>query len=156
MIEVIEARPLKQALLNHYGHFADQRIKNIDRGVLFIADGRGPGDHGADRKLFLWFCMIFAGVIDAGRVEVSLRGGVPKSASVNAWIQKHGAAGSDGSLVFTVTPNDIGKLDELAAAFRFIVRPGAPRYAEKAYKYVCPRSAAALDQLSRVLAGHWV
>ena len=37
-----------------------------------------------------------------------------------------------------------------------VVRPGAPRYAEQAYKYVCPRSAAALDQLSKVFAGHWV
>jgi hypothetical protein len=156
MTEMIEARPLKQALLNHYGHFADQRIKSLDRGILFIVDDRGSGDHGADRKLFLWFCTIFAEVVDANTVKVSLRGGVPKGTGVSAWIQKYAVAASDGSLVFNVTPNDIAKLGELASAFRSIVRPGAPRYTEKAYKFVCPRAAAALDQLSKVLAGHWV
>ena len=60
-----DMRPLKQALLDQYGHFADKRIKNNDRGSLFIVDDRGPGDHGADGKLFLWFCVIFAEVIAA-------------------------------------------------------------------------------------------
>src|SRR5271166_3243247 len=122
------ARPLKQALLDHYGHFADKRIKNLVRGSLFIADDRGPGDHGADGKLFLWFCLIFVEVIDADTIKVSLRGGVPKGASVKAWVQKHGAEATDGSLIFNVMRKDQAKLSELGAAFRSIVRPGAPRY----------------------------
>ena len=100
--------------------------------------------------------MIFAEVIGANRVDVTLRGGVPKGAPIKAWVQKHGAVASDASLAFTVTPNDIAKLDDLAAAFRPVVRPGAPRYAEKAYEYVCPRTAAALERLSKALAAHWV
>ena len=92
--------------------------------------------------------MIFAEAIDANTVTVSLRGGVPKGASVKAWVQKHGVAASNGSLVFSVTPNDVDKLDELAAAFRPIVRLGAPRYAEK----LTNMSALELRQRSNGLA----
>lgn len=153
--DTVKIRALKQALFNHYGQFADKRIKNIDRGNLFIADDRGPGDYAADKSLFLWFCSIFAEVIDGNTLKVSMRGGVPKGAAVAAWIKKHAAVSSDESLTFTVTSDDVSKLTELAAAFRSIVSRGAPRYAEKAYKYVCPRTAAALDALGKVLGAHW-
>jgi hypothetical protein len=79
--------------------------------------------------------MIFVEVIDANTVKLRLRGGVPKGASVKAWVQKHGAEASKDSLIFNATPTSLPKVGEFAAAFRFIVCPGAPRYDEKAYKY---------------------
>jgi hypothetical protein len=42
----------------------------------------------------------------------------------------------------------------LANAFEAIVAAGA-RYNVKAYKYVCPRTAASLGRLRKVLTGHW-
>lgn len=156
---MIEARPLKQALLDHYGHFADKRIKNIDRGTRFIVDDRGPGDFGADRQLFLWFCQIWVDVTGPASLQVTMYGGVPKGASVGAWTNKHVARKNEGEtsgrLVFDVAPDNQEKLLELAVAFRSIVRPDAPRYAEKAYKYVCPRTAAALEKLLEVLVSQW-
>jgi len=150
-----DLRPLKQALLNEYETFADRRIKNIDRGNLFIADDRGPGDHGADKQLFLWFCTIFVAVVDHDKVKVTLGKAIPRSAAVMAWIKKYGADDVEIGVSFDVTNHDVAKLGELASAIRSIVRPGAPRYPVKAYKYVCPRTAKSLDRLRHVLTAHW-
>ena len=150
-----DLRPLKQALLNEYETFADRRIKNIDRGNLFIADDRGPGDHGADKQLFLWFCTIFVQVTEPNRVKIMLGRAVPRSAAVTAWIKKYAADDAEIGVRFDVTNQDVAKLGELASAMRSIVRPGAPRYPIKAYKYVCPRTAKSLDRLRGVLIAHW-
>jgi hypothetical protein len=48
-----ETRALKQALLNQYGHFADKRIKNIDKSNLFIVDDRGRETMGRISSCFL-------------------------------------------------------------------------------------------------------
>jgi hypothetical protein len=148
-----EVRRLKEVLFSKYEGFADKRSKNIDKGELFIIDGRGRSDCGADKKLFGWFCTMFAEVIDGKTVKVTLGGGVPRSQSVDRWIRDYGVEQGHG-LTFNVTPSDLAKLPQLAAAFRTIVRPGA-RYGVRAYKYVCPRTAAALDELHAVLAAHW-
>jgi hypothetical protein len=153
-MESKELRPLKQALLDAYGHFADKRIRDIDRGDLFIIDDRGPGDLGADRKLFSWFCSIFAQVISSDVVKVSLRGGVPHSTAVAHWIDKYQGIKSEGRLEFNVRAHDVAKLKDLAGAFRSIIRPGV-RYPVRSYKYVCPRAAASLDRFYETLTGHW-
>jgi hypothetical protein len=149
-----EIRALKQALLREYGHFSDKRIKNIDKGSSFIVDDRVPQDHDARGELFLWFCGIFGDVVDAQTVRVILRGGVPRGTSVNNWAKRYGVTSDEVGLSFSVKPADLRKLIELATAVRSIVRPGV-RYPVKAYKYVCPRVAAALDRLHEVLANHW-
>ena len=150
-----DLRPLKQALLDEYGSFSDRRIRNIDRGSTFIADDRGPDDYAADKTLFPWFCMMFVEVVDTYTLKVSLRGGVPRSALVTGWARQHCVEKSDDCLTFNVAREDVAKLVLLAEAFRSIVRSGAPRYAESAYKYVVPRTADALDRLHSVLAHHW-
>jgi hypothetical protein len=147
-------RPLKQALIQAYGGFADNRIKNIDRGSIFIADDRGPADHNARKQLFLWFCLIFVEVISGDLVRISLQGGVPKGAAVADWVRQHNAEQTDKALIFDVMPADVEKLRELAASFRSIVEHGA-RYPVAAYKYVCPRTAASLERLHSVLRTHW-
>jgi hypothetical protein len=152
-------RALKEALLAAYGHFSDRRIKNIDRGSVFIVDDRGPGDFGADKQLFSVFCMIFADVKAADNVEVNLHKNVPVGPSVSAWSSRVGARVVSSSLAkslsFNVSPTSLRHLEELAAAVRAIVAPGAPRYTERSYKYVCPRVSASLLRLRKVLASAW-
>ena len=84
-------RDLKLALLDEYGNFSDRRIKNIDRGSLFIIDDRSSGDHGADGRLFPWFCLIFADVVNADTIKISMHGGIPKGTLVTQWCKKHKA-----------------------------------------------------------------
>jgi hypothetical protein len=79
---------------------------------------------------------------------------MPRGSSVDSWVQHHRPEKSGTLTTFEVTPPDLAKLTELATAFRAIVRPGA-RYPVKAYKYVCPRVAYAMDRLHTVLAHHW-
>jgi hypothetical protein len=152
-------RALKEALLVAYGHFSDRRIKNIDRGSLFAVDDRGPGDFGADKQLFPNFCMIFADVKAADDVEIGLHKNVPVGPTVSAWASHTGArittSGLSKSLALNVAPTSLHQLEDLAAAIRALVAPGAPRYAERSYKYVCPRVSASLLQLRDVLADAW-
>lgn len=152
-------RQIKQALLNEYGSFSDKRIKNIDRGNPFIVDDRGPGDIGADKQLFSYFCRVFVEVVSPTEVKVILDGNVPTGASVRQWVLTHAADFSARDvhqhLTVVVQRGDAGKLASLATAFRAIVRPGAPRYDSPNYKYVCPRTAEALDRLERVLKQVW-
>jgi hypothetical protein len=153
VVSSVETRPLKQALLNEYKNFSNKRIKNIDRGNLFIVDDREFGGYGANRELFGWFCTIYAEVIDAETVKVTLGKSVPEGLSVDSWVKRHHADNSQG-ISFTVGKSDLAKLTELAAAFLEITRPGV-RYPVAAYKYVCPQVAGALDRLRKVLTGHW-
>lgn len=151
----IEAtRVLKQTLLDVYGHFSDKRIKKIDSGSLFIADDRGPGDHGADGRLFGWFCLIFAEVVDQDTVSVTLRGQVPQGTDVEGWLAAHGAQLTPGGVEFSVQRGHESNLKELAKAFRAIVAPGKS-YTVKSYKYSCPRTATSLERLADALGKAW-
>jgi hypothetical protein len=146
-------RPLKEALLKEYKHFSDKRIKKLSSGSSFIVDGRVPQDHGADGNLYSWFCLIFADVVDAQTVTVTLRGGVPQGTAVSNWVRQHGATADELSgMIFNLTAADVSKLTELAEAVRSIVRQG---YLVRAYKHVCPRVASSLDRLHDVLHNHW-
>ncbi len=149
----VQTRSLKQALLNEYKSFSDKRIKNIDRSNIFIIDDREFGGYGGNRELYGWFCTIYAEVIDAETVKVSLGKSVPEGRSVESWVQHHQVDKSRG-ISFTIGKSDLSELTELAAAFLEIVKPGA-RYPVAAYKYVCPRVAGALNRLHKVLANHW-
>jgi hypothetical protein len=147
-------RALKQAFLEAYGHFADRRIKNIDSGSGFIVDDRGPGDFGADRQLYLWFCQILAEVVDQDTVLVKMGGDVPEGAPVATWFAAHNAGKTHFGVQFIIGRGGETELTDLARAFRSIVAPGK-RYPVPSYKYVCPRVAAALDQLQGVLPRAW-
>jgi hypothetical protein len=148
-------RELKEALLKEYGSFADKRIKNIDKGTNFIVDDRKSNDYGANKDLYGWFCMVFAEVESADAVKVHLSRSIPSGAPVRAWSKKTGIVGDENNLSFTVTKQTLGLLTELAAAFRAIVAPGAPRYSTASYKYSCPRTAGSLERLAKTLARAW-
>jgi hypothetical protein len=140
-LEEMVIRSLKETLLKEYKHFSDKIIKKISSGSSFIVDGRVPQDHGADGNLYPWFCLIFADVVGAQTVTVTLQGGVPQGTAVSNWVRRHGATGDELSgVIFNVTPADVSKLTELAGAVRSIVRPRV-RYPVRAYKHVCPRVA---------------
>jgi len=151
---------LKRALYEAYGGFADKRFKRLESHSVFAVDDRGSRDLAGDGKLYLWFCTMFADVKAADAVEVSLRGGVPVDPPVPEWASRAGATlqtgGMQNSLQFTVTPSTLPLLTGLADAVAAIVRPGVPRYSEKAYKFVCPRTAASLFRLRDMLERAWV
>jgi hypothetical protein len=149
--------PLKKVLYDEYEGFADKRIKHLERGSLYIVDDRSPGDYGADRQLFLWFCLIFADVLSETAVKITLRGGIPGAAPVKTWIAKNKVAlavTSKANLSFTIQSGQESKLVELADAIAAIVTP-SKKYSVKAYKYVCPRTAGSLRRLARTLKLAW-
>jgi len=153
-LPIQSTQDLKQFLYDAYGGFADKRIKNIDKGKLYIIDDRTPSDEDAAGKLFLWFCQIFAEVLDAGTVRVTLRGSVPRSPLVTKWLASNGAEQANGEVQFSIRRGEEEGLGELARVFRAIVRPGA-HYAVSSYKYVCPRTAASIERLQSVLKKAW-
>jgi hypothetical protein len=145
---------LKEVLLSAYEHFADRRIKNIDRGTLFIVDDRSESDHGADGKLFQWFCLIFADVKNADTVTISMLGNVPKGSLVTQWFKIHKAKKDPAGISFVISRGKQGTLDSLAEAFLTIVKPGKS-YSVPSYKYVCPRVARSLVRLRTALDTAW-
>jgi hypothetical protein len=153
-----DGRALKRALLAEYGHFADKRIRNIDRASPFLVDDRDQGGLASDGHLYGWFCGVTADVLNDDKVLVTLHGQIPQGDAVQAWMTMYGAEISrpfhSDRMTFEVGRGDAGKLSELADAFISIVKPPA-RYNEPSYKYACPRAADALRRLHRVLASHF-
>jgi hypothetical protein len=153
-VAVQSTHELKQVLFNAYGGFADKRIKNLERGKLFIVDDRTRSDEDAAGKLFLWFCQVLAEVIDGDTVKIILRGDIPEGPLVAKWFEQHGATKSNFGLELVVPRRAEAELSALAAGFRAIVRPGV-QYPVKSYKYVCPRTAGAIEHLQHVLEIAW-
>jgi hypothetical protein len=150
-------RELKAILFKVYGGFADKRIQNLDHGSVFTVDDRSGRDLGADKKLYGYFCLMFAEVLTDTDVSIRLRGNVPLSNSVKNWVAKHQATLDESAtrvLTFSVRKGATAPLLELAEAISSIVAKGA-RYKEPSYKYVCPRTAESLRKLEKVLRQAW-
>ena len=154
MPTVSTTNELKQKLFDAYNGFADKRVKNLDKESLFIIDDRKKSDEDAAGKLFLWFCQMFAEVVDKDSVKIIMRGDVPDGPLVAKWLAENGAGKSNFGQEIVIRRGEQDRLSTLAAGFRAIVRPGA-RYDVKSYKYVCPRVAGSLDQFRRVLSEAW-
>jgi len=151
-------RPLKQALLVEYGHFADRRFKNIDKSAHFIVDDREDAPAFArDGSPYGWFCEIFADVEAPARVLLSIVGPLPTGAHVQAWLQGHGVAPITNQFSyrlrhnFTVEPSNLEKLPQLADA----LMKDRKTSSVKSDYYVCPRIADSLIRLYRTLSAHW-
>lgn len=147
-------RELKQIFFDVYDGFADKRVKNLDNGSRFIVDDRSNRDEDARGQLFSWFCQIFLEVIDQDSIRIIMCGGVPEGPLVEEWFTNNGVEKTDLGFVLIVSRHKERGLSELALAFQAIVRPGA-HYSVKSYKYVCPRVAAALDKVQKVLEQAW-
>jgi len=153
-------RGIKQALLNEYGHFADRRLKNIDKGSRFIIDDRDRDpSHGSDGTPYGWFCEMFVDVEGADAIKVTIIGPLPSGPSVEAWLKESGGVLHDGPFsmrdrrTFAVGPADIKKLVSLANAQRSLI--AGARNRDKSDYFVCPRIAACLMRLYGVLEKHW-
>lgn len=147
---------LKQRLFTEYGGFADHRIKNLKKSSHFIIDDRQPRDIGADGRLLGYFCSIFAEVVSEDEVKLRLTGNIPSCQMVEEWIAKVGNSSKwAGELAFSVKRGESGLLERLALAIESIIAPGAPRYTESSYKYVCPRTAQSLRRLEKQLREEW-
>lgn len=149
---------LVKSLFDEYGGFADKRIRNLAKSSFFIVDDRTGKDVGADKQLYSYFCMIFTDVVSDNEVRITLRGNIPMSEAVEAWIARykarHEAPGGQPLLEFSIIRGEEARLKELADALRAIVAPGK-RYQTANYKYVCPRTAASLERLGAVLNRAW-
>jgi hypothetical protein len=150
---------LKEALFDEYNGFADKRIKKLESGSRFIIDDRGDSDIGADKQLYSYFCMMFADVLSADQVKVSLYGNVPLSKEVRNWIESNDCDFRENdyqiSLSFITHKGKAHILESLANAIKSIVEPGAPRYEIPSYKYVCPRTASSLIHFMKTLKKVW-
>ena len=152
-------RALKKILFQAYGGFADKRIKDLDKSDRFIVDDRDEPDLGANRKLFSYFCMIFAEVRSNDGVTVNLYGNIPVSKDVERWLAENNCEIStpayQSMLSINVDRGSQGILNDFADAIERIVAPGAARYNVKSYKYVCPRTAKSLRRLKKNLDDAW-
>ena len=89
--EIGEGRALKSAFLAEYGHFADRRIKNIDRASRFLVDDREQGGLASDGQPFGWFCEVIADVLGDDKIRVTLQGQIPQGNAVQVWMTKYNA-----------------------------------------------------------------
>ena len=157
MSTIQDTHKLKQALFIEYGGFADKRIKNLDKASAFFIDERDKGGYAADGSLYGSWCGVLADVVDGHTVNVTLHNLVPFGPAISQWERANSPTkagiGLNERMTFQVTRADLGKLTSLADALLSIVRPGA-RYPVAAYKYACPRAAAALRRLHGVLSAH--
>jgi len=159
-MNIAELRPLKQALLNEYGHFADKRLKNIDKGSHFIIDERENGrSFGADGTPYGWFCEIFAEVESSSSLRIIIRGPLPTGPLVERWMEENGATLESNRVTFRdnrsfrVTPTDMTRLLTLASALESLIAKDKQR--EKSDYFVCPRMAANFRRLHTVLQNRW-
>jgi hypothetical protein len=97
---------------------------------------------------------MFVTVRSPKALEMWVENTLPASAAVNDWLNNIGAETYANGFRFEITPDNYGKLPDLADAVLAIVRPGA-RYDTPAYKYVSPRTARSLRRLHKVLSQHW-
>lgn len=93
-------------------------------------------------------------MIDKDKVELALRGGVPKSVRVKKWAKEMSSTLEDNRLEVLISAGQQNKIAELASAFRAITKPST-RYTISSHKYVCPRAANSLDKLAKVLDSAW-
>jgi len=96
---------------------------------------------------------MFADVLSDSEITLSLSGNIPTGPTIMRWLKRyHLRAGNP--LEFKVKKGEQQMLTELANAFLAIVAPGV-YYSVPSYKYVCPRTAASLERLKKVLDRLW-
>jgi hypothetical protein len=149
---------LKKHLVSVYHGFSDSRIKKLTTGKTFTIDDRCPRDFDSRGNAFTSLCEMTAQVQDAATVEVELRRNVPVSDGIKQWAAEAGAKLTTGNtplLQFTVTPERLNLLKELADEVKAIVKRGAPEYPVPSWKYACPRTAGSLCRLQKALRHCW-
>jgi len=156
-----ELRNLKQALLDEYSHFADRRLKNIDKGDRFIIDDReGNRSYGSDGTPYGWFCEMYADVENPTSINVAIVGPLPTNDAVEKWMTKNdvklvkGQYGARDRHIFTVTPANVDMLASFAKALKSLGLDKNRR--SKSDYYVCPRIASCLLRLQEVLKAYWL
>jgi|GEM_PF-4411444 hypothetical protein len=144
-------RPIKKALLAEYRHFADKRLRDIDRAKRFIVDDRESKQpsFGSGGVPFGWFCQMFADVHAPDSVELTIRGPLPMGPEVEAWMQRNGMQDDQR---FEFGPKNADELLVLAAAMRAVGRRAKRSNSDC---YMGPRIASCLARLHRALTQYW-
>lgn len=142
--------PLRDTLLDAYGGFADRRFKDrsLDRAIK--VDDRDATD------VYPYFCSIFVSVPD--RTGVALRltlQHAPSSPEVVDLVEKLGGtvhpADFGPTVILTLKSSQGPAIKRLARAIRAIVGRGRS-YDDPNLLWICPRTAASLEELARHLA----
>ena len=136
---------LKERLFAYFGGFSDKRIKNINKSYYFTYDESAPTD--ARGKLFLWYCTIGIRVVSGDLVHVELGEAMPKNDAVNDWWKANAVDGKHRKVI-PISKGEEHKLSELSGLIGAIT---TVPYKERAYKYECPRVAAVLISVEKVL-----
>lgn len=143
---------VKQTFIDAYGGFADRRIKKLESGSFFHVDGRSSGDYDARKQLFLWFCTVTARVKSGEEVIVNVGSAIPKNAAVEKWLLENQVLSEYNLPAIVIKKGEQGKLVELAGLVASVIKKPYP---VKAYKYVAPNTASALNHLKTVLDKAW-
>ena len=139
---------LKKRLLKTYGSFADKRIKNIEKGNIFVVDGR---DHEAMNSAF---CMIFAEITAPDQFVLRFQGNLPLNESVKKLIASRGGTVDESPYhtsaeISGLTAADAPFISELASSIRAVTRKP---YKVKSWKYSATRVADGLDRFVAALS----
>ncbi len=132
--------------------YADEpsRTSKLENGVHIRIDSRTSGD------VYPFFCDVHLSIhdLDSDRFELELRH-PPLTEEVRKVVIAHHGEVHEHRLMTAVritlaidTARPI--VLELAAAIRAVTRRGA-NYVDRNWKWICPRTAASLDQFARVL-----
>ena len=128
--------------------------KSVAARGTFIADDRGKSDMSPHGRPFGSLCELLVRANDTGSVDVCLRGNVPLSEGVKAWVREHEASliTVGGSVLEAhIEPGRESILDDLANQIEAITKTGAPRYPVASWKFAAPRTAACLHRLGQEL-----
>jgi hypothetical protein len=143
---------LRDHLLDHFGGYADKRIRDrsLDRPIQI--DDKGPHD------VYPHFCTISARVPDrTGETLVLTLQNCPCNDQVMSLVEKRGGtiipSEHGPTIKLPITGNLISTVAGLSHAIsRMTMR--RRKYPDPNWKWICPRTARSLDRLVEVLAGY--
>ena len=142
--------PLRDALLDDYGGFADRRFKDRDLDRAIKIDDRDATD------VYPYFCSIFVAVPDrTGEILRLTLQHAPSGPEVVEVIEALGGTVHPADFGATITLNlkasQGPSIKRLARAIKAIVGRGRS-YDDPNLRWICPRTAASLVKLAQHLA----
>jgi hypothetical protein len=143
---------LRRYLANAYGSQADRRCKNPDVDRPITIDDKGPHD------VHPYFCSMTIRVANSGDDTLILSiQHVPLTPEVRSLIEDQGGTIREIPSVHTaeipLKTKSVPFIRQLAKSIRSAVGRGK-RYDDPNWKWLCPRTAASLERLARVVKAY--
>jgi hypothetical protein len=139
---------LKKYLFDHYGGYADKRVKDFRKEYPFKIDDQSDNDS-PDR-----FCSIFVKVTGADRFNLSLDNKAPVTPAIKDLVEKHGGKiycnGERKHIEIDLSVEDVNFIKKLSRSINALVAPGT-YYEDRNLRWLCPRTADSLERFANVL-----